>query len=173
MTKLLFTPLNFGVVEDGLYRSGFPNELNFAFLSTLQLKTVLCLETSSALLDPFLQFTEEQHIQYINFSNNTQSPDGAAHENLVKETLQNYIFNKKCYPLLIVDRYGKYLTGVLVGCLRKYQRWAFASIFEEYRRFAGSRLLEQHEQFIELFDTDLVAPVEESAPSFLIYSNMQ
>ena len=30
------------------------------------------------------------------------------------------------------------------------------SIFEEYRRFARSKVRYQNEQFIELFDTDLI-----------------
>jgi tyrosine-protein phosphatase OCA1 len=36
-------PLNFGMIEPKLYRSGQPNELNFPFLETLKLKTVLFL----------------------------------------------------------------------------------------------------------------------------------
>jgi tyrosine-protein phosphatase OCA1 len=39
----LFPPLNFGTVETDLYRSGIPNELNFQFLQSLNLKTVLIL----------------------------------------------------------------------------------------------------------------------------------
>jgi tyrosine-protein phosphatase OCA1 len=47
--------------------------------------------------------------------------------------------------------------GAVVGCLRKIQQWHLSSIFEEYRRFAGSKVRLQNEQFIELFDTDLVS----------------
>ena len=82
-------------------------------------------------------------------------------------------------PALLVCRTGRYVTGVVVGCLRKLQRWSLASIFEEYRRFAvaGSGqgqytyMQQQHEQFIELFDCDLVAPSgdtsDDSIPPFL------
>ena len=45
--QLLFPPLNFGIVEDGIYRSGLPTQLNLPFLLTLRLKTVICLEQSS------------------------------------------------------------------------------------------------------------------------------
>lgn len=34
---------NFGLIEEDLYRSGHPNELNFPFLETLGLKTVVYL----------------------------------------------------------------------------------------------------------------------------------
>jgi tyrosine-protein phosphatase OCA1 len=43
---------NFGMVENDLYRSGQPNELNFPFLEQLRLKTVIWLapeEPSEAL----------------------------------------------------------------------------------------------------------------------------
>lgn len=39
----LFPPLNFGTVEENIYRSAIPTELNFQFLQTLNLKTVLIL----------------------------------------------------------------------------------------------------------------------------------
>ena len=48
------------------------------------------------------------------------------------------------------------MTGVIIGCLRKLQKWSLISIFEEYRRFSGSKFQQEYEQFIELFDTDLI-----------------
>jgi len=45
-------PVNFGMVEVDLYRSGHPNELNFPFLEKLKLKTIIYLapeEMSEAL----------------------------------------------------------------------------------------------------------------------------
>jgi hypothetical protein len=45
-------------------------------------------------------------------------------------TALKQILDTDNYPLLIV-----------VGCLRKLQRWNLTSIFEEYRRFAGSKLV--------------------------------
>jgi tyrosine-protein phosphatase OCA1 len=54
-------------------------------------------------------------------------------------------------------RTGRYLSGVVIGCFRKLHKWSLVSIFEEYRRFAGSKFQQQNEQFIELFDVDLVA----------------
>jgi len=36
-------PLSYGMVEDELYRSGEPNDLNFPFLERLKLKTVIFL----------------------------------------------------------------------------------------------------------------------------------
>lgn len=58
------------------------------------------------------------------------------------------------------------MAGAVVGCLRKIQQWHLSSIFEEYRRFAGSKVRLQNEQFIELFDTDLVT-IPANPPSWL------
>ncbi len=42
-TNNVIPPINFGCVEDGLFRSGQPNALNFPFLERLQLRTVVFL----------------------------------------------------------------------------------------------------------------------------------
>lgn len=57
-------------------------------------------------------------------------------------------------------------VGTVVGCLRKLQRWNLASIFDEYRRHAGQKVRIHNEQFIELFDTDLVSKPSD-APRWL------
>ncbi len=54
----------------------------------------------------------------------------------------------------------------MIGCLRKLQRWNIVSVFEEYRRFAAEKSRVQNEQFIELFDTDLVN-IPQQAPAWL------
>uniref|UniRef100_A0A0D6R5K3 diphosphoinositol-polyphosphate diphosphatase n=1 Tax=Araucaria cunninghamii TaxID=56994 RepID=A0A0D6R5K3_ARACU len=40
---LFVPPLNFSMVEKGVYRSGFPNTINFPFLETLQLRSIIYL----------------------------------------------------------------------------------------------------------------------------------
>ncbi|VAI30926.1 unnamed protein product [Triticum turgidum subsp. durum] len=39
----LVPPLNFAMVDHGVYRSGFPDASNLPFLETLRLRSVLCL----------------------------------------------------------------------------------------------------------------------------------
>ena len=39
--EVLIPPKNFWKVEDGIYRSGFPQLENFGFLSTLNLKSIM------------------------------------------------------------------------------------------------------------------------------------
>ena len=99
-------------------------------------------------------------------------------EEVVLEALE-IILNPRSYPMIVMCNLGRHRTGIkrqfsfmlfslqikffsflnkgtIVGCLRKLQKWNLTSIFEEYRRYAGPKVRVLNEQFIELFDTDLV-----------------
>eukprot|EP00457_Paulinella_chromatophora_P008963 gb/GEZN01009013.1/.p1 GENE.gb/GEZN01009013.1/~~gb/GEZN01009013.1/.p1 ORF type:complete len:273 (+),score=54.41 gb/GEZN01009013.1/:130-948(+) len=163
----LFPPEKFGMVEDELYRSDLPSELNFPFLETLRLKKLLYLD-----VDPpskrLLTFCEDHEIKVVHMgkANNTApSPWKAVSEDLVIAAL-NLILDRDSYPLLLMDRRGRHVTGTVVACLRKVQRWNLASILAEYRRYADRRVRVMNEQFIELFDTDLVT-IPPNAASYL------
>ena len=72
---------------------------------------------------------------------------GPIAEDSVIEAL-DVLLGKSHYPVYVVCTHGKLLTGVVIACLRKLQKWSLVSIYEEFRRFTNARLLE-HEQFIE------------------------
>ncbi|XP_008229808.1 PREDICTED: probable tyrosine-protein phosphatase At1g05000 isoform X1 [Prunus mume] len=40
---LFIPPLNFSMVDNGIFRSGFPESANFSFLQTLGLRSIICL----------------------------------------------------------------------------------------------------------------------------------
>ncbi|KAJ3321238.1 tyrosine-protein phosphatase required for protection against superoxide stress (By similarity) [Boothiomyces sp. JEL0866] len=128
-------PPNYGMVENKLYRSGQPNELNFPFLEKLELKTIIFLgmvRLISAPEDPnqkFLNFIDDQEIAFHHLGYNAT---------------------------MVMCNLGRHRTGTVVGCLRKLQRWNLTAIFEEYRRYAGPKVRILSEQFIELFDIELV-----------------
>lgn len=44
---LLVTPFNFSMVDKGVYRSGFPNIINFPFLETLRLRSIMYISLPS------------------------------------------------------------------------------------------------------------------------------
>ncbi|TDH70188.1 hypothetical protein CCR75_002202 [Bremia lactucae] len=162
-------PVNYGMIEEDLYRSGQPNELNFPFLERLNLRTIIYL----ALEDPnpqFQSFVEEQEIQLVFLGGNTRMESRRkAWEPLSEETVLaalEIILDRSNHPLYITCHLGRDRTGAVVGCLRKIQGWHLSSIFEEYRRFAGSKVRLQNEQFIELFDTDLVT-IPVNSPTWL------
>lgn len=59
--QILIPPENFAMVLPGLYRSSFPNEDNFNFLSTLKLKSVLFVPFSSYLTTSITDAREKKN----------------------------------------------------------------------------------------------------------------
>ncbi|KAK7200400.1 Tyrosine phosphatase family [Novymonas esmeraldas] len=72
-------------------------------------------------------------------------------------SILHILVDPQYYPLLITCSKGRYRSGIVCGCLRKLQGWNLVSILEEYRRFAGNKSRADNEEFIELFDEDLVS----------------
>jgi len=150
-------------VEDDLYRSGIPNELNFPFLEKLRLKKIIYLSPEDP-TDQMQQFVEDQEIELIPLGMDTnQNPWNPISEEIVISALK-YILDPRNYPLYIMCGLGRHRTGTVIGCMRKLQRWNLTSIFDEYRRYAGNKVRLINEQFIELFDVDLVAIPENHPP---------
>jgi len=164
----LFPPAFFGNVESQVYRSAFPLEVNFGFLQTLNLRTVIFLGTTDPNqrdLQAFSSFANDLSIRSILLNNPPGDglDGGSQHlsEEMVLNALQALI-EPSNHPVLLTCASGKYLTGAVIGCFRKMQHWSLASVFEEYRRFAGQRLHQEHEQFVELFDADLISVTPDS-----------
>eukprot|EP00158_Paraphelidium_tribonemae_P005253 Partr_v1_DN27246_c0_g1_i1_m38939 putative PHOsphatase len=149
-------PPNYGMIEEDLYRSGQPNELNFPFLERLGLRTVVFLAPEEP-NQKFLDFIDDQeiHLEHLGIASTNVNAWDPISEEVVLEALE-IILNPRNYPLMVMCNLGRHRTGTIVGCLRKLQRWSLTAIFEEYRRYAGSKVRVLNEQFIELFDTDLV-----------------
>ncbi len=149
-------PVNFGMVEEDLYRSGQPNELNFPFLENLGIRKVIYLSPDEP-DSVYLEWLDYHRIELVHLGRDEarSSSWNILSEETVLKALR-IILDKSNHPLHIMDHLGRHQTGTVLGCLRKAQQWSLTSIFEEYRRFAGSKMRPMNEQFIELFDTDLV-----------------
>lgn len=123
------------------------DQLDLSFLHSISPTT----HTATASYTPF-------------FSHSTSSSSPTLTEELVKDSLQ-ILLTSSYHPVLVTDTSGIHEIGVLLGCLRKLQRWNFATILLEYRQFAGNRARATNERFVEMFDTDLVTyPEQESLP---------
>jgi len=130
-------PINYGMVEENLHRSGQPNEMNLRFIEKLGLRKVIYLSPD----DPdlvYLHFLEDQGIafEHLGVNETNRSPWAPISEDTVLEALK-IILDDSNYPLHVMDNLGSHRTGTVLGCLRKAQRWSLTSIFEEYRRYAG------------------------------------
>lgn len=183
--ELLEPPVNFAMIEDGLYRSGLPTARSFGFVRRLQLRTILILsyEKPNPALLTFLRREGVQvvHIDMYNKQKQT-SVNGMwkpLSEQVIKETIE-LILNLSFYPILVVDTNGIYHVGIIIGCLRRMQRWNLNSIINEYRSFLNNNLKNNkyitsryiNEQFIELFDTDLINIPDHIPPWFNNYITM-
>ncbi|WFD00401.1 protein-tyrosine-phosphatase [Malassezia yamatoensis] len=160
---MLIPPPNFGMVEESLYRSGQPDQQNFPFLEKLGLKSVIWLAPEEpevglyvVMLTISQHFCMDQNIQVhhlgVLYSTNAWDP---ITEEIVLQAL-HLLVQFKTYPCLVMCNLGRHRTGTVIGCFRKLQKWNLSAILEEYRRFAGPKVRVMNEQFIELFDEELV-----------------
>ena len=166
---MIVPPQNFGFVEPDLYRSSQPTELNFPFLEKLRLRTAIYLAPDEPPA-PLLAWFEDQRINLVHLGEDVgkRSPWKPISEETVLEGL-HVMLDPASYPLIVMCNLGRHRTGTLVGCLRKLQGWNLTAILEEYRRHAGPKFRLLNEQFIELFDCDLVAvPPPERRPPWLL-----
>ena len=166
----LVPPPLYGLVEEDVHRSGQPTVPNFAFLEQLKLRTV-CYLSPDASDNVFRDFLRDEKIEFIHLGAEKETtPWAPISEETVLEAL-SLILDVEKHPLLVVDHLGMHRTGVVFGCLRKAQGWALTSIVEEYRRYAGSKARLQNEQFVELFDVDLVRVPATPPPWFRVRSD--
>lgn len=164
----LIPPTNFGIVEEHLYRSGMPNELNFPFLERMQLKTIIYL-ASDEVSDKIADFIEDQGIEIIPLTpdeDDVPTPWKPISEEVVLSAME-LLLDPTMYPIWVMCSQGRHRTGTIIGCLRKLQRWSLSSIFEEYHRHADAKGRLTTEQFIELFDTDLINIPSSNTPTWL------
>ncbi|KAK9919246.1 hypothetical protein M0R45_027855 [Rubus argutus] len=148
---VLEPPTNFSMVEDGIFRSGFPQPANFPFLQSLNLGSIiyLCPEPYP---EENLEFLRSQNIRLLQFGIEGKTE---ACVSIPKDTILEalkILIDVRNHPVLIHCKRGKHRTGCLVGCLRKFQNWCLSSVFEEYQRFAGVKSRATDLRFIEAFD---------------------
>ncbi|KAL1818066.1 hypothetical protein ACET3Z_020640 [Daucus carota] len=144
-------PFNFAMVENGIYRSGFPDSTNFSFLQTHSLRSIvyLCPEPYPEVNAEFLR---SNGIRLFQFGvDGSKEPFVNIPEDTIREALK-VVIDIRNHPLLIHCKRGKHRTGCVVGCLRKLQKWCLTSIFDEYQRFAAAKARVSDQRFMELFD---------------------
>lgn len=168
---LLHPPPLFAPVAPCIYRSSTPPPTSHLFLSTLHLQTILSL--TSELPSTSLQSYARKHgITFIHIgpsslllSSHFSSSTTTSSETL-KDSIQ-LLLDKRNHPILVTETSGIHEIGILLACLRKLQRWNFATILVEYRNFAGNRARAANERLVEMFDTDLITlPEEENLPGW-------
>jgi tyrosine-protein phosphatase-like protein OCA2 len=170
-------PLNFCLVEDSIYRSGFPMPINYPFLKQLGIKTIIYLGDLGNDNKDKLGKKKDKHGTaeiMINYENWIRTTDIKFHKLLFDSPQEPFIheekqlqaqksmtialqllLDKNNFPILIHSNKGKHRIGVLVGLMRKIlQGWCMSGIFEEYENFAMGKS-EYDLEFIELWQPEL------------------
>ncbi|XP_071697796.1 inositol diphosphatase DSP3-like [Rutidosis leptorrhynchoides] len=142
-------PINFATVEDRIYRSGFPKPINFPFLETLNLRSVIYLCTESY-PEENLEFLNSHNIRLFQFGIDG-TKDTPIPKSVITDALK-VLIDVRNHPVLIHCKRGKHRTGCFVGCLRKLQNWCLSSVLEEYKLYAGEKSREMDLRFLETYD---------------------
>ncbi|KAA8526551.1 hypothetical protein F0562_008246 [Nyssa sinensis] len=156
--ELYTPPLNFAIVDNGIFRSGFPDTANFAFLQSLGLRSIVCL-CPEPYPEPNEEFLKLNGIKLFQVGiEGCKEPFVNIPEDAIRDALK-VVLDVRNHPILIHCKRGKvymqywfHRTGCVVGCLRKLQRWCLSSVFDEYQRFAAAKARVSDQRFMELFD---------------------
>jgi len=166
--EVFIPPVNFAMVEKGIYRSGYPSERNFDFLKKLQLKSILYLVPEDR-GQSYRNFVDEMGIRIFDYGmEGNKEPFLEIPEDTVRDAL-SVILDSRNHPMLIHCNKGKHRTGCVVGILRKIQNWSLTSVFDEYRRFAGTKARMLDQQYIELISVMNIRYERKFLPSWLLH----
>ncbi|KAH0789455.1 Tyrosine phosphatase family protein [Histomonas meleagridis] len=136
MKPRLIPPFRFAYVEKDLFRGSYPVALNFDFLRTLHLKTIVSLIPNP--IDPDLKkFCEDENI-----TNHTYIVPKFTDQIVMTSTTITEIINIMCdkqnFPLYIHSTNGAHNTGLVIMCLRKLQMWSINATLNEFNQFVDS-----------------------------------
>ncbi|KAI1175154.1 tyrosine phosphatase family-domain-containing protein [Nemania sp. FL0916] len=142
-------PINFSVVSDGLYRSGYPQAQDLAFMQGLKLKTIVTL-VQKEFPDGYQEF-----IQVNGISHKIFDMAGTKKEEIPIDMMRSIyavVSDRNNYPLLIHCNHGKHRTGCVVGVYRKANHWEVDRIIGEYSSFAEPKVRETDLKYITDLD---------------------
>lgn len=140
----LVPPLRFNSVQPSLYRGGYPRKVNFPFLESLNIKTIVSLtpEPITAASDnSFYEFARQRGIELVHIEC-AQSGKGKKRGvpmgySSVLEALK-YIIHKEFAPVYLHCLNGGQVTSLVIACLRKLQFWSSIAIFNEFINYTTS-----------------------------------
>lgn len=165
----LTPPLKFSTIQPSLYRGAYPREINFPFLKTLELKTIISLtpnpitpEFDSKLYD----FAVKNNIRvvhlpcaYLGKGKKRGVPMGYT---TILEAL-DLMIHCEFAPVYIHCLNGGQVSSLVVACLRKLQFWSSIAIFNEFINFT-SNITVNDRSFVEGFKGDININSKDKVP---------
>ncbi|RKF65277.1 Tyrosine-protein phosphatase DSP1 [Erysiphe neolycopersici] len=131
-----YWPNNFGIVNPGIFRSGFPKTEDFSYLQKLRLKTILSL-VKKDFSSEFQGFVERNGINH-KVIDMTGTKKVEISEIMMRQ-IMSIVLDYSNYPILIHCNQGRHRTGCTVAVLRHVQGWDLKKILHEYRDFAAPK----------------------------------
>lgn len=171
-----FPPLNFGVVESDLYRCGHPQVINFPFLESLKLRTIIYVGDKTNNWDYYRWIQRQpQPVGFVHVPLDLVSATDASATATATAAQLNYLLavvaHSHNYPILIHSNKGKHRVGVVVALIRKLlQGWVLAAVYDEYGKYAKHGKDNSELQFIEFFRSRVPVPgrpADASVPRFI------
>lgn len=140
----LVPPLRFSTVQPQLHRGGYPRQINFPFLLSLNLKTIISLTPEAITEDTdkaLFEFAQQRNIQLVHLEC-AQSGKGKKRGvpmgySTVLEAL-DYMIHLENAPVYVHCLNGGQVTSLVIACLRKLQFWSSIAIFNEFINFTTS-----------------------------------
>lgn len=161
-------PLRFGCVQEDLYRGGYPRKVNFPFLESLQIKTIVSLtpEPITAATDSSLfRFAEIHKIKLVHIEC-AQSGKGKKRGVPLGYTAVfkaiDIAIHQQHAPVFIHCLNGGQVTSLVVACLRKVQFWSSIAIFNEFINYTTSITVNDR-SFVDGFEGDVDVDNDEKA----------
>ncbi|KAI9837709.1 MAG: hypothetical protein M1819_006642 [Sarea resinae] len=160
-------PLRFAIVEPYLYRGSYPRPLNFPFLESLKLKTVISL-TPEPPAENVAAWAESQGIRHIHIRpEKTAKKSAPIRPDQAKDVLE-IILDQKNAPVYVHCLNGSEITSTAICALRKLQFWTHPTIYSEMLRFSDMHSSTEH--FVETFasgDSEVVITIPEERVHWL------
>ncbi|KAF7728383.1 hypothetical protein EC973_006191 [Apophysomyces ossiformis] len=156
----LIPPFRYALVEENIFRGGYPKPRNMRFLKSLlsivlpfrlRLKTILSL-IPEKLIPEMQEFCQQQNINMVHLTVDKMKEDNIPLSyNKTLMALQ-IIIDPANHPLYLHCLDGADVTGLVVACLRKLQMWSTSSAMSEFSRHLHTNVIASEEfEFIENF----------------------
>ncbi|KAL9550925.1 hypothetical protein MBANPS3_004499 [Mucor bainieri] len=160
----LIPPFRFTMVEENLFRGGYPKPRNKRFLKRLRLKTILSL-IPDKLMPEMQEFCEENNINLLHLTVDKMKEDNipltynktlmalqASKGQAVLIKILQLMIDPENHPLYIHCLDGADVTGLVIACLRKLQMWSISSALGEFVRNLHTSVISSEEfEFVENF----------------------
>lgn len=154
----LIPPTGFTYVEDVICRCVAPIHRNhLSFLRTTDIK--ILVNVSCEPIYDIEYLVEKENYQLHDLFDNNESPISHSItelEDWVKKSIELIIALSSQGTILLIGNEDTCLDCLLIACLRKIQEWTLVPILHEFRLLSNQKRLFDLEQFIELFNSDIV-----------------